>query len=146
MRTFIYYHGLFPYLADKLSAMDSVKSMLEFPQLTKQLTDLCTSISGRDLARNGPASNFTLIHSEIGEITLERSEWMECWIHQELPRLRADLVQYQREGGRMPPPVGMHEATPSTLARELTEGLRKGTEVSGGAGIEVGIFVIERSK
>ena len=145
MRRFIFYHGLFPYLGDSMGTMEAVASTLEFEQLSLRISSLCQTLSAEPLEQYGPHSNFNLVYSDVGELNLERSDWLEYWIHQEQPRLKADLVQYQKTGGRMPSPIGLHEATPASLSRELTDAMSKSTEPCGGVGIEVGVFVIQRS-
>ena len=145
MRQFIFFHSLFPYLGATLGKMEAVTTMPDFEGLTARISSLCAQLSSRPLEQGGPQSSFSLVYSDVGEIVLERSDWLEFWSHQEQPRIKADLVQYQREGGRMPAPMGLHEATPATLARELSDAMSKSHEPSGGVGIEVGVFVIQRS-
>lgn len=145
VRRFIFFHSLFPYLGETLSRMEAVDSVPEFPQLSDRIHQLCATLSAAPLERNGPPSTFDVVYHDVGEVRLQRSDWIEYWIHQEQPRLRDDLVRYQREGGRMPAPVGLHEATPASLARELVDGLSKSRDACGGVGIEVGVFIIQRS-
>jgi hypothetical protein len=58
-------------------------------------------------------------------------------------RLRQNMIDYQKAGGRMP--ARGFDASPGSLAREVVEGIKSSREGAGGIGVEVGVFVIQRS-
>lgn len=145
LRQFVFYNNLYTDIASTLGHMGAVDGMLGFEQLKSKIRRLCNELSRRGLPRSGPRSTFTIVHSSIGEAILDGSTWRDAYIHQEQARMRKNLVDYQKMGGRMPEPVGHREITHGMLVRQVTDGLKASREGAGGKAVELGVFVIRRT-
>ncbi|EXJ87725.1 hypothetical protein A1O1_04650 [Capronia coronata CBS 617.96] len=144
LRQFVLLNSLYMELAIELGQMAGVAGMKSFEEIQKLLQNMC-----RDLGQRAPSwglpSRYELVHAETAEVVLDGTLWKEWYIEQEQPRLRQNLVDYHKAGGRMPARHGQIEITPGMLAREVVEGIRHSREPAGNAGIEVGVFVIRRT-
>lgn len=70
---------------------------------------------------------------------------MTWYIDQEQQRLKQDLMEYHKEGGRLPQgESGNIELTAGMLAREIITELQKSAITMQTEAIEVGVFVIRR--
>jgi hypothetical protein len=146
LRNFIFLNNLYFQLGSTVGAMSAVSSMLEFDDMEARIRGLCRAISRKASLRGGPASNFSVIHSDRGTGTIDSTTWKEWFVHQELVRIKENLVDYHQNGGRMPPEVNHREITTSVLARQVVEGISDSSRESGGVPIELSMFVIERTK
>lgn len=144
LRQFILLNNLFVNIAVELGRMESLEGMKSFSELGHAVRQMCQALSQRASAR-GLQSRYEVVHDETTEVVLKRNVWKEWFLEQEQPRLRQNLVDYHKAGGRMPSRVGQIETTPSMLAREVADGIRASREPAGEVGIEVGVFVIRRS-
>lgn len=144
LRQFVLLNHLFVDIAVDLGRMASLSSMKEFPELRDAVGQMCQALGQRAPAR-GIQSRYDVVHAETAEVALNRNVWREWFLEQETPRLRQNLVDYHKAGGRMPSRVGQIETTPGMLAREVVDGIRTSREPAGEVGIEVGVFVIRRS-
>lgn len=138
--------GLDTDAAQKLGSMDAIESMLEFDAMKSKIENLCTNMSERSRAL--PArSSYNLVHCEAAEVVLDQSTWMTWFVEQEQQRLKQNLVDYHKDGGRLPEgDGGSSELTAGMLTREIIEGLQKSKKKAGNVGIEVGMFVIQRAR
>lgn len=146
LREFIFLNNLYFQLGTTLGGMSAVSSMLEYEDMEHRIRSLCRSISTKGSLRGGPASHFSLIYSDRGTGAIDSKTWKEWYVQQELLRIKENLVEYHKNGGRMPPEVNHREITTGVLARQVVDGITDSSRVSGGVPIELGIFVIERSK
>jgi hypothetical protein len=146
LREFIFVNTLFFQLGTTLGTMSAVESMLEFETMEVKVQGLCRALSRKTSLRGGPSSMFTLVHSGKGESTIDNKTWKEWFVNQEMARIKENLFEYAKSGGRMPPDLNHYQLTPSVLARQVVNGIQDSTRVSGGVPIELGMFVIERSK
>jgi len=144
LRQFVLLNNLFVSIAVNLGRMASLEGMKTFPELLQAVRQMCQALGQRAPAR-GIQSRYEVVHAETAEVVLKRNVWKEWFLEQEQPRLRQNMVDYHKAGGRMPSRVGQIETTPGMLAREVVEGIRSSREPAGDAGIEVGVFVIRRS-
>ncbi|ETI25594.1 hypothetical protein G647_02368 [Cladophialophora carrionii CBS 160.54] len=144
LRQFILLNSLYTEIAMKLGRMAAVSGMKSFEEMTALLAAMCEALTQRAPARGLP-SRYNIVHAETAEVVLDRSLWRDWYIEQEKPRLRQDLVDYHKSGGRMPSRSGQIEITPGMLAREVVDGIRQSREAAGDVGLEVGVFVIRRS-
>jgi len=132
--------------AERLGKMRALDSMLDFGGCRDRLQGLCTRMNNRENIKKS-RSTFVLAHSETAQVVLDRDTWMTWFIEQEQSRMKQDLVEYHKAGGRLPEGKGgKTDITPGMLTREIVEGLRKSTAAAGNVDIEVGIFVIRRIK
>lgn len=138
--------GLDTDAAQKLGVMDSVDSMLAYPEMKNRIEALCVNMSDRSRVRS-VSSSYTIVHSEKAEIVLDKETWMTWYVEQEQQRMKQNLVDYHKDGGRLPlGDGGSSELTAGMLTREIIEGLQKSKKQAGDVGIEVGIFVVKRTK
>jgi hypothetical protein len=144
LRQFILLNNLFVNIAVDLGRMASLEGMKEFSELGQAVRQMCQALGQRASARS-LQSRYEVVHDETTEVVLKRNVWKEWFLEQEQPRLRQNLVDYHKAGGRMPSRVGQIETTPSMLAREVADGIRSSREPAGDVGIEVAVFVIRRS-
>ena len=144
LRRFILLNSLYTNVAAELGRMAAVDGMKTFADMTALLAAMCEALAQRAPARGLP-SRYDIVHAETAEVVLDRALWKEWYIEQEKPRLRQNLVDYHKSGGRMPSRTGQFEVTPAMLAREVIEGIHQSRETAGNVGLEVGVFVIRRS-
>ena len=144
LRQFILVNGLYAYAAANLGKMASVAGMKSFEEMERLVAAMCERLNQRSPPRSLP-SRYEIVHAETAEVVLDSAIWRDWYIDQEQPRLRQNLVDYHKAGGRMPSRVGTIEVTPSMLAREVVDGIRQSRETAGHVGMEVGVFVIRRS-
>lgn len=138
--------GLNTNAAEKLGRMKSVETMFEFGEMQEKLKALCDSMNSR-ITFQRTKTEFTIEHSERAHVVLDRDTWMTWFIEQEQQRLKQDLVDYHREGGRLPDTENVNtEVTAGMLSRDITDGLRKSTKIAGEVGVEIGVFVIRRCR
>jgi hypothetical protein len=143
LRQFCLLNGLTTDAASRMGRMAAILSMMDFETMLSALKRLCEELTKRAPQGRAPRSAYSVIHQEACEVTLERSTWIEWFIEQEAARLKEDVVDYQKAGGRMP--SGGFGSTPGSLARLVIDGVRNSKEEAGGSPFEVGVFVIRRS-
>lgn len=144
LRQFILLNGLYIDIAVELGRMAAVSRMKSFEQIKGLISNMCQELSQRAPSRGLP-SRYEIVHAEANEVVLDRALWIDWYIEQEQPRLRQNLVDYHKAGGRMPSRNGQIETTTGMLAREVVEGIRSSRAAAGDAGMEVGVFVIRRT-
>lgn len=142
LRRFVILNNLTVDVADAMGKLAALPKMKTFEEMETGLRDLCQGLTQRAPAR-GIRGTYKVIHAEKNEVILDRTTWMGWFLEQESARLRQNIIEYQKAGGRMP--SRGFDATPGSLAREVVEGIKNSKEEAGGAGIEVGVFVIRRS-
>lgn len=142
LRQFVLLNGLTTNVASALGSMAALPKLKTFEEMHSHLQNLCVALTPRAPGR-GLRGDFSVIHAEKAEVVLDRMTWMGWFIEQESSRLRQDIIEYQKAGGRMP--ARGFDASPGSLAREVVEGIKSSREEAGGVGIEVGVFVIRRA-
>ena len=142
LRQFILLNNLTTNAAAAMGKIAALPHMKTFEEMETKLRTLCCDLTTR-APRRGLRGEYNVIHAEKTEVTLDRMTWMGWFIEQESVRLRQDIIEYQKSGGRMP--NRGFDASPGSLAREVVEGIKNSREEAGGVGIEVGVFVIRRS-
>ena len=142
LRRFVLLNNLTVDVAAAMGKLAALPKLKTFKEMETTLRNLCRDLTQRVPGR-GMQGEFQVIHADKAEVTLDRPTWMGWFIEQESARLRQNIVEYQKAGGRMP--TRGFDATPGSLAREVVEGIKNSKEEAGGAGIEVGVFVIRRS-
>lgn len=138
--------GMNTYAAERLGRMPAVASMLSFEELEYKLSGFCSAINQHASTRNTRTS-FAIVHSEKTEVILDKQTWQTWFVEQEQTRFKHDLIDYHQAGGKLPQASeGKSEVTAGMLAREITESISRSTNTSGGVGIELGVFVVRRSR
>ncbi|RMD40166.1 hypothetical protein DV735_g4954, partial [Chaetothyriales sp. CBS 134920] len=143
LRRFCLLNNLSMDAASRMGRVAAIPAMMTFEEMCRRLEQLCTDLAERAPVGREPRSGYSLIHSAKVDMTVDRNSWLQWFVEQESARLRQDLVDYQRAGGRIS--TRGFDTTPASLAREVIEGIRTSTEVAGGVGIELGVFIIRRS-
>jgi hypothetical protein len=142
LRQFVLLNDLTTDIASALGRFHSLSALKTFEQMKDEVKKLCREITVRS-PRRGLQSDFRLIHDEKVEVILDRGTWLDWFVEQESGRIRQNIIDYQKRGGRMP--SRGFDASPGSLAREVIEGIKNSREDAGGVGIEVGVFVIKGS-
>ncbi len=142
LRRFVLLNNLTVDVAAAMGKIVALPKMKTFEEMEATLHDLCRDLTQRVPGR-GVRGEYHVLHAEKAEVTLDRPTWVEWFVEQESARLRQNIIDYQKGGGRMP--ARGFDATPGALAREVVEGIKNSKEEAGGVGIEVGVFVIRRS-
>lgn len=145
LRQFILVNGLYTHVAAKLGSMASVEEMKGFQEMERLVAAMCQRLNQRTTPPRNLPSRYEIVHAETAEVVLDSAIWRDWYVEQEQPRLRQNLVDYHKAGGRMPARSGQIEVTPGMLAREVVEGIRQSREAAGNVGMEVGVFVIRRT-
>lgn len=144
LRQFILLNSLYTDVAIQLGKMAAVSGMKSFDEISGLLREMCEALGQRAPFRGLP-SRYEIVHAETADVVLDRALWTEWFIEQEQPRLRQNLVDYHKAGGRMPSRSGQIEVTPGMLAREVVDGIRQSRQGAGNVGMEVAVFVIRRT-
>lgn len=136
--------GLTAAVAESIATMTSVEATMDIKEMEEKISQLCDMVAARSSSRL-PANEFVIAHSETSEVPLDRDSWVSWFVEQEQPRIKDALIQYHKQGGRMPEvAVPNKEITANVIAREIVEGFQKSTTEAGNVPIEVGVFVIRR--
>ncbi|PGH07112.1 hypothetical protein AJ80_08049 [Polytolypa hystricis UAMH7299] len=157
VRSLLVVKGLSSDIGTVLASLASVKHMDDFETMKRKVVSLCQKLSQRNGGvTNTFGSQFTMVHSRKGEVTVDRKTWAEWYIQQESTRVREVLDYSWRNGYRLPengPPCGAQlpserEITSATILREVLDGVSnrayaEGTEPQ--SGLELGMFVIRRT-
>jgi hypothetical protein len=142
LRQFVLLNGLTADVATAMGSLSAVPKLKTFEEMHAQLQILCSELTPRAPGR-GLRGDFSVIHAEKVEVVLDRRTWMSWFVEQESTRIRQNIIDYQKAGGRMP--ARGFDASAGSLAREVVDGIETSREEAGGVGIEVGVFVIRRA-
>ncbi|KAI9811766.1 MAG: hypothetical protein M1827_005311 [Pycnora praestabilis] len=139
-------------LANMLGRMEAVEQMLEFDALRRKLGLLCRQLNRdstmtRCTDHSGAAVNtkYSVVYSEKEEMEIHRKTWSDWWVQQETSRVREGMGRYFRKARRLPPDS---DVAPINLIREIIDGVTSRPYEKDSApksGIEVGVFVIQRT-
>ncbi|KAH7330747.1 hypothetical protein BKA66DRAFT_577577 [Pyrenochaeta sp. MPI-SDFR-AT-0127] len=128
--------------------MSAVASQDEYESLKAQFERFCKALDKG--ASTDKRSVYTVIHASKEEIPLERSAWAnDWWIKQEKPRIRDTVSKYFRQMKKLPE----SEMTGTPLIQEVLDGVAnkeqedgdESSSNSGPKGVEVGVFIIEKT-
>ncbi|KAL9634342.1 MAG: hypothetical protein Q9164_004142 [Protoblastenia rupestris] len=149
LRTLAGVHNLASDLAFNVAKMAAIEGMLPFDGMTRKLNQLLRKLARPTGSR--PPPTFKIVHSSAQKVILDRRSWTDWWIHQETKRIQGIVKRYFQRGYRLP--TG-EAATSGALCREILDGVRSrgypqnGWEGATGKkveGVEVGVFVVQRS-
>lgn len=140
-----------------LGKLSSVSQMDDFESMKANLSHLCDTLSC-----SSPSSHFSVVDSRKGNVSLDRNLWTEWFIHQEKSRMKEVLNLYWQNGRRLPVNktstsstmrsnfmLADKEVTSAMLLGDILDGIRRrpyGEENQHQDGVELGVFVIRRSK
>ena len=145
LRTMVIVNDMSSDLADNLGRMPAVSKMLDFEEMKERVNSLCQWMS-RGTSSPSRQPEYTLVYAHAGETPLERAAWSEWFLQQETPRMKAALKSYWQRGQKLP--ASTDGVIPATLLRDVKICIEEGKYEDGEprSGIEVGVFVIRRSK
>ena len=145
MRTMSGVHGLRSDLGTNVATMAAIEHMHNFDLLERKLKQLLTKVGRGSSNSNRPPPKFEIVHSTTQKVLLDRTSWQTWYIHQEKNRIQEIVKRYFQRGLRLPVTEGV---TSGAICREILQGLEE-REYSASCpkrdGVEVGIFVIQRT-
>ncbi|KAL1650809.1 hypothetical protein SLS58_000928 [Diplodia intermedia] len=141
-------HDLSADLGSSLGHMAAVEYLQEFDEMQRRLETFLHHLNnGRTSDRFKLAgSKFSMVYAKKQEARLARDVWAsDWWIKQEKPRVRTAVSKYFRLAHKLPPE---DRVMPTALIQELLDGVAQKPYEFGepGKGVEVGVFVIRRSR
>ena len=146
LRTMVGIHGLSADVGSAVGKLAAVEHMLPFEAMVRKISLLLRKVS-RGTGNSNPGyvtPKYTLTHLSKEVVLLDRKAWMEWWLHQETPRIRAVMDRYYRRAVRLPSDPLI---SAGVLVRQIIDGVAargyEGREPDDG--IEVGVFVVKRS-
>ena len=137
LRGLVSLHGLTSALAEEIAELQAISKLDNFGMLTLKVRQLLASIN------RGGKAQFSLELARKETVQADHKVWVQWFIEQEVPRFREVMNRYWQRGVRLPQDQYMSAAS---LVRKITDGLADGKGVQKGAGIEVGVYVIKRTK
>ena len=149
-------------LVDSLGKMPAVDEMMTFEDLDARIAAFCEQLSstGRTpLSKfHSSSTTYTLIHNSRHNVTLDKSTWAgEWWIKQEKPRIREAIKTFfakRREQNDNESPLFagielvekiLNGVRDRRYPQEVTAESGQRKEKLPTAGIEIGVFVIQKS-
>ncbi|KAJ6021735.1 hypothetical protein N7540_007239 [Penicillium herquei] len=148
LRQLVVVNGLSADVGRYLGKLSTVSQMDDFATMKANIVSLCESLSS-------PASRFEIADAGRASAHLDRSLWVEWFIHQEKARMKEVLSLYSQNNRRLPVNKNMNagmsdgkEVTSAMLLTEIFEGIRKrpyGDDSEPRDGVELGVFVIRRT-
>ncbi|KAH8695451.1 hypothetical protein BGW36DRAFT_382719 [Talaromyces proteolyticus] len=144
LRQLVVVNGFSADISRDLGRLEAVNSMDDFQTMKANIELLC-----RLMSENMP-SVFQLVNAGKGLAPLDRNLWMEWYIQQERPRMKYLLSRNWQTSGRLTPSSpegGGVQLSSSMLLGEIMDGIkRRRYDVSPKEDIELGVFVIRRSR
>lgn len=150
VRSMCVINGLSVDLGSSLGKMSAAETMLSHDGLRMNISQLCHKLNQQsdrlERFHNRPAK-FSLEYATKQLVKLDRKVWAEnWWVKQEKPRVRDVVSRYFRLARRLPTDS---EIAPTNLIHEVLDGVASrpyGNSPEPTLGVEVGVFVIKRSK
>ena len=147
-------HGLSSDMGKLLGTMSAVDRLLEHKDLERSISRLCATLTQRSSGLHrlhGRQAEFTLEYSAKKEVHLSREVWArDWWTKQEKPRVREIVTRYANEAQKKSSNEHIERpATPAELIQQLLDGLVNKPypgDTAPTQGIEIGVYVIRRSK
>ncbi|KAF2020144.1 hypothetical protein BU24DRAFT_431684 [Aaosphaeria arxii CBS 175.79] len=146
LRSMTIVHDLSSDLSKSLGPMKAVDRLPEYVQLDTRLRAFCNQLNQDENHLRTSGSTYSIIHASREEIVIDRASWAkDWWIKQEKPRIREAVTRYFRKAKVLPRDTSM---TPSNLIQEILDGVanRECERLVQPRGIEVGVFVIQKSR
>ncbi|KAL8861834.1 MAG: hypothetical protein Q9178_001703 [Gyalolechia marmorata] len=133
-------------VAEKINKLEAMDVMSRFDILKARIN---RSVRGMNEKGNGSVHRFALVMASKEKVHLGRGVWADWFLEQELPRFRQIVDDYYgRTPGRGLPQVHNQDFTAAGMVGEIIDGIKE-RPYDGGApqeGIEVGVFVIKRTR
>ena len=144
LRSLVSIHGLTTDLSHDIGKMVAVDNMYPFAKMERKIRFMLPRL------RNNPSSptvqrKYTLVQASKRTVQMDRECWTEWWLQQEAPRIKEVVRRYYKRGSRLPEEENL---TAGALARKILDGVKAreyGPYDEARDGVEVGIFVIQRT-
>ncbi|KAL8688017.1 MAG: hypothetical protein Q9224_004993 [Gallowayella concinna] len=146
LSTMIGVRGVPENVAENINRLEAMDAMSRFDILRVRITRLIKSMNEKG---SGTVHRFALASASKETVHLGRSVWAEWFLEQELPRVRKLVDDYYgRTPGRFKPSVQDQDFTAAGMVSEIIDGIKERPYMSGEPheGIEVGVFVIKRTR
>lgn len=144
LRTMVGIHELSADLGADIGKMAVMEHMLSYERMTTKISLLLKRMNTNN--QRGPPPSYKLVQSSKQITQIKRKAWTEWWVHQETPRIREVVNRYFQRAIRLPQGK---EVTGGSLVREIMSGVENrvyGEFDLPREGVEVGVFVIRRTK
>ena len=151
LRSIVVLHKLSADVGVTLGKMAVVEHMVDFEMMKKKINVLLRKLNRSNISQTGapPARGFkgsyNLVYSGTQDVPLERKVWTDWWAQQETLRIREVMGRYFKRAQRLPEDT---DITSAVLVREIIDGVMSrpyGDAPAPSAGVEVGVFVIQRT-
>ena len=146
LRSVITSHCLSLDIGVELGTMASVDHLVSFESLRRKINMLLRKLSHG----TGTTSKtlYNILHANISTVHVHRKVWTQWYLKQEAPKIRHVTTEYLRRARKQ---IGNENVNQVMLMRSIVEGVEQRDYGHGGnpeeqGGIEVGVFVIKRSK
>lgn len=146
LSTMIGVRGVPEMVAENINKLEAVEVMSRFDLLGARINRLIKSMNDKG---NGNVHRFTLAMASKERVHLGRGIWAEWFLEQELPRVRKIVDDYYgRTHRRTVPQVHDQDFTAAGMVSEIIDGIKERPYNAGEPheGIEVGVFVIKRTR
>ena len=148
-------HGLTSDLGHSVAKIESLEHLLAFEDMSRKLDLLlrklgrssrssASSVSAVTSYRPSPPK-FEVIHRSARKVQLDRKSWQSWYLHQQKPRIQEIVGKYFKRGFRVPTETGV---TAGSICREILQGLERQEYTNDSPprdGVEVGVFVVQRT-
>ncbi|KAL8670334.1 MAG: hypothetical protein Q9168_005121 [Polycauliona sp. 1 TL-2023] len=133
-------------VAERINKLEAIDVMSQYMTLMARINRL---IKGMNEKANGAQHKFVLAMASKEKVHLSRAVWGEWFLEQELPRFRRIVDDYYgRTPGRGLPQAHNQDYTAAGMVGEIIDGIKERAYDAGEPqeGIEVGVFVIKRTR
>lgn len=150
LRSIVVLHKLSADVGLTLGKMAAVEHMVGFEMMKRKINVLLRKLNRGNISQpGGPATpsfngSYELIYSGTQDVPLDRKVWTDWWAQQETLRVRDVMGRYFKRAQRLPEDT---DITSAVLVREILDGVMSrpyGDSPAPTAGVEVGVFVIQR--
>ncbi|MCJ1363790.1 hypothetical protein MMC16_002899 [Acarospora aff. strigata] len=151
LRSIVVLHKLSADVGLALGRMAAIEHMVGFETMKRKINMLLRKLNrGNGPQTSGPLApsfkgSYNLVYSGTQEVLLDRRVWSDWWAQQENLRIRDVMSRYFKRAQRLPEDT---DITSAVLVREIIDGVTTrpyGDSPAPSAGVEVGVFVIQRS-
>ena len=145
LRTMAGVHGLMSDLGTNIARLEAIDHIPTFDNMVKKVKQLLSKLA-RSTNPGRPPRRFDVLHQGTEMVPLDRKSWQTWYIHQEKARIQGIVKRYFQRGQRLPVTPGI---SAGAIYREIIEGLERreyDAHCPTQDGIEVGVFVIQRTR
>lgn len=151
LRSIVVLHKLSADVGLALGKMAAVEYMVDFGMMKKKIDVLLRKLNRGNVSQSGGPitasfrGSYNLVYSGTQDVPLDRKVWTDWWAQQETLRIRDVMGKYFKRAQRLPEDT---DITSAVLVREILDGVMSrpyGDAPAPASGVEVGVFVIQRT-